>query len=128
VLRTQIVLEVSRYTLATTGSPMVADIELVPDAEDPSIKRLQLVILESLVIRRDITADAQGVLDPVTGGRWASDSTGSSSGTYGNSVQRSGLFGGFEKGRERFGGFWFKRSDLFTLTTVAPRVSRAICL
>jgi DNA-directed RNA polymerase subunit beta' len=36
----------------------VADIELIPDPEDPELQRLQLVILESLTIRRDVAADA----------------------------------------------------------------------
>jgi DNA-directed RNA polymerase subunit beta' len=59
LLRTQIVLEIEQDSLAEhSSSPMVADIELIPDAEDPSIQRLQLVILESLVIRRDVAADA----------------------------------------------------------------------
>jgi DNA-directed RNA polymerase subunit beta' len=31
---------------------------LITDAENEEIQRLQLVILESLVVRRDITADA----------------------------------------------------------------------
>ncbi|MBV9386899.1 MAG: DNA-directed RNA polymerase subunit beta', partial [Chroococcidiopsidaceae cyanobacterium CP_BM_ER_R8_30] len=61
LLRTQLVLEIEQMQLAEYGGPvppMVADIELVPDAVDPDIQRLQLVILESLVIRKDITADA----------------------------------------------------------------------
>jgi len=72
-----------------TGSPMVADIELVAD-EDPEIKRLQLVILESLVIRRDIAADTQG--STATRLLVEVSSTRSSSGAYGNSVQRSGRY------------------------------------
>lgn len=59
LLRTQLVLEIEQMQSPEhTGSPMVADIELVTDADDAEIKRLQLVILESLVIRRDIAADA----------------------------------------------------------------------
>ena len=59
LLRTQLVLEIEQMQSPEhTGSPMVADIELVPDADDLEIQRLQLVILESLVIRRDIAADA----------------------------------------------------------------------
>ncbi len=59
LLRTQLVLEIEQDSVAEHGgSPMVADIELIPDQEDDSIQRLQLVILESLVIRRDIAADA----------------------------------------------------------------------
>ena len=34
------------------------DFKSVTDAENEEIQRLQLVILESLVVRRDITADA----------------------------------------------------------------------
>jgi DNA-directed RNA polymerase subunit beta' len=41
----------------TGGSPIVADIELVTDAVNSEVKRLQLVILESLIIRKDIPAD-----------------------------------------------------------------------
>ena len=59
LLRTQLVLEIEQmHSAEHAGVPMVADIELVADAVDPEIQRLQLVILESLVIRRDIAADA----------------------------------------------------------------------
>ncbi|NDJ21250.1 DNA-directed RNA polymerase subunit beta'' [Nostoc sp. B(2019)] len=59
LLRTQLVLEIdSEGEQDHNTSPLAADIELVLDTEDPEIQRLQLVILESLVIRRDITADA----------------------------------------------------------------------
>lgn len=59
LLRTQLVLEIEQMQSPEhTSSPMLADIELVPDTEDSDVQRLQLVILESLVIRRDITADA----------------------------------------------------------------------
>jgi DNA-directed RNA polymerase subunit beta' len=51
LLRTQLVLDVDQDT------PLAADIELVQDEQDSEVLRLQLVILESLVIRRDITAD-----------------------------------------------------------------------
>jgi len=41
LLRTQLVLEIEQvHSGDHTGSPMVADIELVADAEDPEIKRL----------------------------------------------------------------------------------------
>jgi DNA-directed RNA polymerase subunit beta' len=50
LLRTQLVLESDKDALA-------ADIELVVDEQDAELMRLQLVILESLVIRRDIAAD-----------------------------------------------------------------------
>jgi len=52
LLRTQLVLEID-----DEAPQLAADIELVPDESDPDAMRLQLVILESLVIRRDIVAD-----------------------------------------------------------------------
>ncbi|MCC5653560.1 DNA-directed RNA polymerase subunit beta'' [Nostoc sp. XA013] len=59
LLRTQLVLEIEQEGEQDhNASPLAADIELVEDIEDPEVQRLQLVILESLVIRRDITADA----------------------------------------------------------------------
>ena len=59
LLRTQLVLEIEQEGEQDhSASPLAADIELVPDTEDPEVQRLQLVILESLVIRRDISADA----------------------------------------------------------------------
>lgn len=52
LLRTQLILEMDK------GTPqLAADIELVPDATDADVQRLQLVILESLVVRRDVSAD-----------------------------------------------------------------------
>ena len=51
LLRTQLVLDVDE------PSQLTADIELLPDSDDPETQRLQLVILETLVIRRDIAAD-----------------------------------------------------------------------
>ena len=59
LLRTQLVLEIEQEgELDHNASPLAADIEMVSDTDDTEIQRLQLVILESLVIRRDITADA----------------------------------------------------------------------
>ncbi|HEY9889913.1 MAG TPA: DNA-directed RNA polymerase subunit beta'', partial [Candidatus Obscuribacterales bacterium] len=52
LLRTQLVLEIGEES-----SHLEADIEQVPDEQDPSIMRLQLVILESIIIRRDVVAD-----------------------------------------------------------------------
>lgn len=52
LIRTQLVLEIDQ-----DASQLAADIELVPDEADPDTMRLQLVILESLVIRRDVVAD-----------------------------------------------------------------------
>ncbi len=59
LLRTQLVLEIEQEGEPDhNASPLAADIELIADAEDSDVQRLQLVILESLVIRRDIVADA----------------------------------------------------------------------
>jgi DNA-directed RNA polymerase subunit beta' len=59
LLRTQLVLEIEQEGEQDhSSSPLAADIELIPDLENPELQRLQLVILESLVIRRDIAADA----------------------------------------------------------------------
>jgi len=52
LLKTQLVLEIDK-----DAPQLAADIELVPDESDPSTDRLQLVILESLPIRRDVAAD-----------------------------------------------------------------------
>jgi DNA-directed RNA polymerase subunit beta' len=52
LVRTQLVLEIDEDT-----PQLAADIELVPDETDAEVLRLQLVILESLVIRRDVAAD-----------------------------------------------------------------------
>jgi DNA-directed RNA polymerase subunit beta' len=51
LLRTQLVLEIDQ------DAQLAADIELVADESNAELLRLQLVILESLVIRRDIAAD-----------------------------------------------------------------------
>ena len=61
LLRTQLVLYINKEILishsrATSGN-LEADIELVTDETTSEIMRLQLVILESLVIRRDVAAD-----------------------------------------------------------------------
>ncbi len=53
LLRTQLVINIG-----TEAPQLAADIELIPHEEDPELMRLQLVILESLVIRRDVVADA----------------------------------------------------------------------
>ncbi|MGK7920545.1 MAG: DNA-directed RNA polymerase subunit beta' [Trichodesmium sp.] len=52
LLRTQLVLEIGEE-----APQLAADIELSPDLEEEGVMRLQLVILESLVIRRDVIAD-----------------------------------------------------------------------
>ncbi|MGF1567301.1 MAG: DNA-directed RNA polymerase subunit beta' [Nodosilinea sp.] len=52
LIRTQLVLDIEEE------SPhVVADIELVPDEADTDLMRLQMVVLETLVIRRDVVAD-----------------------------------------------------------------------
>jgi len=53
LLRTQLVI-----SIGTEAPQLAADIELLPDENDPDVMKLQLVILESLVIRRDVIADA----------------------------------------------------------------------
>ncbi|MFM2061023.1 MAG: hypothetical protein RLZZ507_693 [Cyanobacteriota bacterium] len=59
LLRTQLVLEIEQEGEQDhAASPLAADIELVADSENAEIQKLQLVILESLVVRRDIAADA----------------------------------------------------------------------
>ncbi len=59
LMRTQLVLEMSQAGnhdhVATTQ--LIADIELVPALDNPDVKQLQLVILESLVLRRDSESD-----------------------------------------------------------------------
>ncbi len=52
LLRTQLILEIGK-----DAPQLAADIELVPDINNADIYRLQLVILESLIIRRELTAD-----------------------------------------------------------------------
>jgi DNA-directed RNA polymerase subunit beta' len=52
LLRTQLVLEIG-----TNAPQLAADIEVIPDEKNPDVSRLQLVILESLVLRRDVAAD-----------------------------------------------------------------------
>ena len=56
LLRTQLVLEIGSGS-ATAGHGAVADIEIVTDEQMPEVQRLQLVILESLVVRRDAMLD-----------------------------------------------------------------------
>ncbi|MEB3233507.1 MAG: DNA-directed RNA polymerase subunit beta'', partial [Leptolyngbyaceae bacterium] len=52
LLRTQLVLEMD-----DKATQLAADIELMADEDDPDITRLQMVILETLTVRRDIAAD-----------------------------------------------------------------------
>jgi DNA-directed RNA polymerase subunit beta' len=55
LLRTQLVLEIDSDALH-----LAADIEFLPDEENPNLLRLQMVILESLVIRQDAAEAGQG--------------------------------------------------------------------
>lgn len=64
LLRTQLVLEMGQE-----GSPLEADIELVPDPHDPEIIRLQLVVLESLTIRRESAVTAEPLMSQGTNTR-----------------------------------------------------------
>lgn len=59
LLRTQLVLEMSqeRTSEHVSSTQLSADIELIPSEDNTEVKRLQLVILESLVLRRDTNAD-----------------------------------------------------------------------
>jgi len=52
LLHTQLVLEID-----TESPQLAADIEFVADENEPNILKLQLVILESLIVRQDIAAD-----------------------------------------------------------------------
>ncbi|MGD1903339.1 MAG: DNA-directed RNA polymerase subunit beta' [Geitlerinemataceae cyanobacterium] len=56
LVRTQLLLEIDREDTRQ----LEADIELVADADNPDIKRLQLVVIESLTVRRDANADPLG--------------------------------------------------------------------
>jgi DNA-directed RNA polymerase subunit beta' len=61
LLSTQLVLEIDGGTSELDGTANIsADIELKPDEDDPEIQRLQLVILESLVLRKDSDGDPLG--------------------------------------------------------------------
>ena len=53
ILRTQLILDIDEG-----GPQLTADIEIKPDSDaEDAAKRLQLVVLEALVVRRDIEAD-----------------------------------------------------------------------
>jgi DNA-directed RNA polymerase subunit beta' len=62
LLSTQLVLEIKGSEESEPDSNLSADIELKVDPEDPNKQNLQLVILESLVLRRDTD------IDPLSGG------------------------------------------------------------
>ncbi|ELR97862.1 DNA-directed RNA polymerase subunit beta' [Gloeocapsa sp. PCC 73106] len=56
LLSTQLVLEIASNSQQINPN-LSADIELIPDAQDEEVKRLQLVVLESLGLRRDSDND-----------------------------------------------------------------------
>ena len=62
LLTTQLILEIDSDSSkeGDTSSNLSADIELVPDEENPESHHLQMVILESLVLRRDSDSDPLG--------------------------------------------------------------------
>jgi DNA-directed RNA polymerase subunit beta' len=60
LLSTQLVLEINTADESEAATNLSADIELKADEDDPEVQRLQLVILESLVLRRDTDADPYG--------------------------------------------------------------------
>jgi DNA-directed RNA polymerase subunit beta' len=57
LLSTQLVLEIDTAEEVDTAANLSADIELQVDEDNPDQQRLQMVILESLVLRRDTDAD-----------------------------------------------------------------------
>ncbi|MBE9043829.1 DNA-directed RNA polymerase subunit beta' [Pleurocapsales cyanobacterium LEGE 10410] len=57
LLSTQLVLEIETTEDHDIIANLSADIELQPDEENPDTQRLQMVILESLVLRRDTDVD-----------------------------------------------------------------------
>ena len=57
LLSTQLVLEIDSVDELDIPANLSADIELQADEDDPETQRLQMVILESLVLRRDTDAD-----------------------------------------------------------------------
>jgi DNA-directed RNA polymerase subunit beta' len=59
LLSTQLVLEIEEKE-GDHFTNLSADIELHPDEDEPGVSRLQLVILESLVLRRDMDNDPLG--------------------------------------------------------------------
>ncbi|MGB5711082.1 MAG: DNA-directed RNA polymerase subunit beta', partial [Waterburya sp.] len=57
LVSTQLVLEIETTEQSDVIANLSADIELQPDEDDPDTQRLQMVILESLVLRRDTDVD-----------------------------------------------------------------------
>ena len=57
LISTQLILEIETTEESDILANLSADIELQPEEDDPDTKRLQMVILESLVLRRDTDVD-----------------------------------------------------------------------
>jgi DNA-directed RNA polymerase subunit beta' len=57
LISTQLVLEIETTESTDIIANLSADIELQPEEDDPETNRLQMVILESLVLRRDTDVD-----------------------------------------------------------------------
>jgi len=57
LISTQLILEIETTEESDIIANLSADIELQSEEEDPNTKRLQMVILESLVLRRDTDVD-----------------------------------------------------------------------
>ncbi|WP_414574539.1 DNA-directed RNA polymerase subunit beta'' [Anabaena sp. CCY 9402-a] len=127
LLRTQLVLEIEQDgEQEHNASPLAADIELVTDAENAEIQRLQLVILESLVIRRDIAADAtqgstQTTLQVQDGDTIAPGSVVASTQIL---SKEGGIVRGVQKGSEAVRRcLVLRHSDMITVnTSVQPKV------
>ena len=60
LLSTQLVLEIDSASGDHPSVNLSADIELVPDEQDEEVQRLQMVILESLILRRESDSDPLG--------------------------------------------------------------------
>ncbi len=57
LISTLLILEIDTSEVSDIIANLSADIELQPEEDDPDTKRLQMVILESLVLRRDTDVD-----------------------------------------------------------------------
>jgi DNA-directed RNA polymerase subunit beta' len=125
LLRTQLVLEIEQDMGEHGSVPLAADIELIPDPSDSEIQRLQLAILESLVVRRDIAADAtQGSTQTrllVEDGQ--NIAPGAVVARTEIQCKEAGTIRGIREAAEAIRRILVLReNDLFTLTTTTPRV------
>ncbi len=129
LLRTQLVLEIETEAEQDhNASPLAADIELLSDGEDSETSRLQLVILESLVVRRDITADAtqgstQTTLEVQDGQTIAPGAVVARTQIL---CKEGGIVRGVQKGSETVRRcLVLRHSDMITMnTTQAPKVKK----